>query len=822
LIDAQGRRTGGGSTGIDFPVVPSFIGTAVSGGCGCVAFLAGAALAIALFAPQFLSGYGARVLQRDLGRILDAEVEVEDVRLAWRGPQTAGRVRVLAPDGAPMLEGSLTLPSMFALFGGGGGRGAFGIRVDRLVARVDGAGGSDLARALRVDVDAGETVLSALRGLVMDLARGRDLEPERRGDLRFDVRVAEGRFVGPDGDEVRIDDLGFSARSHRLGAVLQLSSFGVTAPGRMEGAARARMRATFDAEGRLVQASADVDPIPADVLRAIGWLPRSADPAPLRARPRGLHARGGLAALDLVADVVEPGARIRVRFGDDAREPDRSDGGVLRGADGPEGPRRLRLTLESADATFEVDGLVSGAGDRAVLRSTGAPGSVALYARGPFPGEAFADLLRPLAPAGVHVEGFTLPDDGRPSVFEAASRGLEVPLGPLAAGLTADALEDVLRAARLDLDVSAVRTAARMAPVAGAPPSDGAPRISEEPDDQLIVQHLVTRLALRPGGRLEVLSRWRTGSKDSRSLSSASIESPGVGAPAVLDLEVSGMPRSLLVAASDLPGDVAALFYGRLHRVTIGGLPIATILNRGSLVPAEGLRVRIDPADRPGESLDGELRNGAFRCDRARFVLSLGDGAVRRTFFEGMMPWLRATRAAPGAGGREPGRVEVLLEDLEVDLATGRDRSARVTLRSEPLQVQMHRGLAQAIGLGVDTEDRWLTWAPPTMQYVVRGGSIEYVDVDVPLEDEESARMSGNSNARGSYILRGEVERRLLTDSRVRGIVNAGSEVDLETLGIEVLPVRIDAPTRDSVELLFNPRVLELLLTPLGVDPAGR
>ena len=799
MTNAEGGRPRGGSTGIDFPVVPSFIGTAVSGGCGCVAFLAGAALAIALFAPQFLSGYGARVLERDLGRILDAEVEVDDVRLAWRGPQRAGRVRVLAPDGAPMLEGSLTLPSMFALFGGGGGRGAYGIRV----------------------VDAGETVLSALRGRVMEFARGRDLEPDRRGDLRFDVRVAEGRFVEADGGEVRIEDLEFSARSHRLGAVLQLSSFGVAAPGRMDGEARAQFRATFDAEGALVQASADIDPIPAAVLRAIGWLPRVAAREPQRARPRGLQALAARATLALLRDLVEPGARIRLRFGDDVRAPDPA-GGELRTAAGPGDPRPLRLTVESSEARLDVDALVLGAGERAVLRSTGRAGSAGLDVSGPFPGEAFADLIRPLALAGVRVEAFAPSGGSATGTFLAASRGLEIPLAPLVAGVSVDTIEEVLRGARIDLDVEGVETAARVAPAAGPAPSGASEPSPGDPDDQLIVQHLVTRLSLRPGGRVDLLSRWRTGSEERRSLSSASIASPGGGAPAVLDLEISGMPRSLLVAASDLPDDVAALFYDRLHRVSIEGLPIVTILNRGSLVPAEGLRVRIDPADRPGESLDGRLQNGAFRCDRARFVLSLGDGAVRRTFFEAMMPWLRSTRPAVRGGQEGPGRVEVEMEELEIDLAPGGDRRARVTLRSEPLQIQLHRGLAQAIGLGVEAEERWLTWAPPTMQYIVRGGSIEYVDVDLPLEDEESARMSGNSNASGGYILRGEVERRLLTDSLVRGMVNAGTEVDLETLGIEVLPVRIDATTRDSVELLFNPRVLELLLTPLGVDRGDR
>lgn len=829
MTDAR-ARTGRGSTGIDFPVVPSFLGTAVSGGCGCFAFLAGAVLAIALFAPRFLSDYGARVLERDLdGIFVGARVEVEDMELAWRGSQTAGLVTVHSPEGELLLQGSLTLPSIFALFGNGGARGDFVVRIDRLVARVDEEGGSDLARALGLDVEAGETVLSALRGRALDFARGGEVAPDRRRERRLDVRVAEGLFVAVDGRDVMIEDLDFSARSNRLGAVVHLSSFRVRAGdadgGFEDASAGAELHAALDAGGRFTYASAEIDPMPADVLRTIGWLSRVPRPTFGSPRSRSLHARAAEGAIGVLASLVEPGAAIELRFG--AVPAEGADRDAVPPTDAEAGDRPVTLQVSGEAGRIDLTAVVRGDGADAVLLSGEGLAGAALRMEGPFPSDVFAALLRPLAPAGVGVEPDAPRLGGADGTFTAASRRLEIPLGALADGWSAQAVERLLRGGRVELQVTSRGTAARIAR-RDASAEDGA--LFDDPEELLRAEHRLTRFNLRPDGEATVLSQWSTGAAQG-ALSSAVLRVPaGIASagPATLDLEVYGMPRSLLVAASDLPDEIAALFHERLHRVVIRGLPVATIANRGALVPSQGLGVEIFPtAEFPGQSLDGTLRNGSFRCERARFDLSLEGDAVRRTFLESMMPWIGATRSLQG----QPGRIVIDLEGLEVDLSRpGGDRKARVSLRCDPLEVQLHRGLTRALGMDVDADELWITWAPPRVEYLVNADSIDYVEMDVPVDDEESARMSGDGDLAGSYTLRGEIEWRLLTrtgdggrdDEFVRRLLRLRDDVDLDAIGVDFIPVTIDARSRSNVELLFNPRVFELLLNPLGVDDGGR
>ena len=64
--DAGEAPIGGGSDQF-FVMGRGCAGTVASGGCGGGAFLVGAVLAVALFAPQLMAGWGSRLLEQRIG-----------------------------------------------------------------------------------------------------------------------------------------------------------------------------------------------------------------------------------------------------------------------------------------------------------------------------------------------------------------------------------------------------------------------------------------------------------------------------------------------------------------------------------------------------------------------------------------------------------------------------------------------------------------------------------------------------------------------------------------------------------------------------------
>jgi len=91
------------------------LGTFLSSGFGCLAFLLGSAAAIGLFGAHLLSGWGARAVEQVLSSRLDAEVRVDDVDLSWGKRQRIGSITVLGPDGSTVAQLSAEVPSLLAL-----------------------------------------------------------------------------------------------------------------------------------------------------------------------------------------------------------------------------------------------------------------------------------------------------------------------------------------------------------------------------------------------------------------------------------------------------------------------------------------------------------------------------------------------------------------------------------------------------------------------------------------------------------------------------------------------------------------------------------
>ena len=85
-------------------------GTAVTGGCGCGAFLVGAVLAVALFAPQLMAGWSSRLLQRQIGAQIQGDVSIDGMTLSWTEQQRADSITISDDAGNLVLQAGCECP----------------------------------------------------------------------------------------------------------------------------------------------------------------------------------------------------------------------------------------------------------------------------------------------------------------------------------------------------------------------------------------------------------------------------------------------------------------------------------------------------------------------------------------------------------------------------------------------------------------------------------------------------------------------------------------------------------------------------------------
>ncbi|MEY2785371.1 MAG: hypothetical protein RL277_1581, partial [Planctomycetota bacterium] len=69
----------------------------------------------AVLAPLLLSGMVARAIEAEFGQRCAGRLEVGELRLAWRERQSLRGVRLIDPQGTPVGEVSLELPSLLEL-----------------------------------------------------------------------------------------------------------------------------------------------------------------------------------------------------------------------------------------------------------------------------------------------------------------------------------------------------------------------------------------------------------------------------------------------------------------------------------------------------------------------------------------------------------------------------------------------------------------------------------------------------------------------------------------------------------------------------------
>lgn len=788
------------------------IGTVVSSGCGCLAFVVGAVVAIALFAPQLLSGWGARVIEKAIEARIDGRVEVNGVHMSWGSEQKASSVRIFSTDNRMVLDASLEFPALLEWIRDGEGEERYGIHIHALKERVNPDGTSDLGRTLRIDRSEGSSVLLGLLNRAQRLVSSKRASSADRS-VRLSLFIDEGEIYSPaTGQEtpVKIEDVELVATSYRGGASFDLRRGVVRGPG-IAGGASVELKTSFAlGDGRrdeLVFAKGHLDPIPARVLRTLGVL------------GRGPERQGVLNGQRLVANVydkVAPGlTAVFADFVQDGLTVD-LEYGTLIASEGPidegaEIARPIKLSMVGplrdsvhVDAKVVFPGVQRGAqlkpngpgqftGGAAMLVGESALGEpAALRIDLLVKTDPVARMLATVAPSGA----IAIPD-GESGAWEGEARSFRIPierdffhLAPArpATRRRGSLLASILRKSEIDLAIagkSSHPVTVSLAPMsAGAETEEG----SLAAADLMPLTHVVTRVVLRPlfGGSID--SSWQYGARpDTFFRCTLPGRTLGTGDPAVgrVDVVLSGVPKSFLERTLDVPPNVLRSLPSRFHRIDVRGVPLDVVLgDRRSNVDIE-----VEVHTEPDEMLKGRFADDTFSCKWASFDLDL-DPETCEDILLRVMPWLSQIESvAPGA------RVEMTLTDFEFRFeGEERKESGTMQIRCDPLRVRLDpmftKSLVKDLRPG---PDEWITWAPGLLEFSLSQSNITYKAMELPLSNEDIVAVTGNSFD-GGYNLRG----------RIRGAYVSG-------VGGEDMTVPATISTNSGVpQILINPLDLDV------------
>lgn len=123
-------------------------GCLFTGTLGCGAFLFGAAVAAALFAPSLLGGFVARALRGAVNGEIDGSIEIEELELAWNDVQVVRGLKLRDPEGLEVLDLTAQVPSLFQLWDDGATELPVEVTVHSARIAVGTDGTSNLERAL--------------------------------------------------------------------------------------------------------------------------------------------------------------------------------------------------------------------------------------------------------------------------------------------------------------------------------------------------------------------------------------------------------------------------------------------------------------------------------------------------------------------------------------------------------------------------------------------------------------------------------------------------------------------------------------------------
>ncbi len=694
----------------------------MSGGCGCLAFMGGAAVAIALFGAHLLSGWGARALEEILSSGLNATVEVSGVDLSWSRRQTIRSVTVVGPDGRQVAQASAELPSLLDLLWTSGS--SLDVRVDvlSLRSRVDEEGIDDIQRITRVgDQDLLELVLRGMarraaqtswsRGLSVDLsvkdwtvddtASGRGLVSVRDSEVslvcqagRAELLLERALVSWPGLREPATVSAAVTLGSTRRGGPLQ----GVTVQG--------------------VQLSSAG--VPLDVARSLGVIPRQPrSPSAGTSTPEAwMHGQ----ALDLLMADLERGAQVTV----DVRPG--SGGSEAVGRFEVDGAgMKLSLAVEWEDGQMVPGDRPGGAPLEVLLRDQ----------RG-----GAARVLEGLLP-----ERFSAQQLGGAVDWNVSSRDFALPFAPV------DLLDfrPAMLAAMADMRLEAD------ARVEGARVARVRVQVSQDSAQSLDLDHYLTSFAFDGVAGSSVRSSWLDGKGRLANLSlrtagarnsSSGMNTAGAmsrAARGVMEVTAFDVPSVMLWGPRALPPELLALLPERLLKIRLEDLPLPRIGDGGPSGPTG--QIKLDIHAEPENRFFGFLEGARLSLPLAQLTRSV-DEALSAALFERLLPWFVGVRPQP------EGESSLVLDvvNYSVDLAAPEFReTGQMSLKVGSMEVQLQPGL---IGTHFDVEaEEWIEWGPEQVTMELDEDIIRYRKAQIPLGgDAEPVRLSGIQD-RGDAVL---------------------------------------------------------------------
>ncbi len=745
----------------------------MSGGCGCFAFVIGAALAVALFAPQLLSGYGARVIEKYLGGKIDGTIEVSGVTLFW-GEQQSADIRVLSPDGKQVLQGSIDFPPLLDLVGNPETEQRYKVTINKLNSTIFEDGSSTLGQTFGVGAGDGETVIRRLVERATSELKGiRSRKPEASIKVTVRLREALIRDIDSGRGNLAIENAELEVGASAVDARVILRNCRVEPEGQpavdVEFATRFGRRQGGQEE--LLAAKFDAGPLSVATLQTLGILPRTLRPpaAVDRRIELDLFDRCTPGLFGLAEDYFKDGAAVRFTYGGlqpmDARAPSESVPLTLR-LDNDAGFFDMEARVQLPDAGQ----LAEGAATAAIVGELRAGGEAAIFFKARTAAEPLIDVVNVITPPGntVSASGVALAEgtDAGPT-WSGRVKSLRIPfdrsclrIGEYGDGLfgaepARAVVAAALRRTECQLEVASVGSAPAVVTVA---PSDQAQPL---PEDTLTLRHLFTSVTLlgRVAGKFE--SQWFTEGEDS-GVSFVRGSLPGdpiLVAPEIsdypdgkLELQVTGVPRSVLGSFVAFPTSFASLLPKRFDRIVLRDLPLRFVLGVESRDPELELEVWTDRNER----LAGTYVSGEFTCPKGALDIPLGEEAQKKVLMR-LMPWFEGIEPVQGGG-----QLDVAMENFVFRLEEGAEKeSGRMTIDSPPLRVKLDRRLVRQLRLGKTLPGGWIEWDPAPMVLDLDGATTRYQFVELPLGGGNVSAMSGFETT-GRYNLSTTVERRFL------------------------------------------------------------
>lgn len=804
-----------------------FAGTIVSGGCGCSAFLVGAVLAVALFAPQLMSGWAKRILERQLSANVEGDVQVGDLSLAWGAPQRAESVTVTDPDGDTVLLGSMRFPSLLNGVDDTDVEREFVFDVTLLRSRINADGTSNLGRTFGVTAASGETVLHALMGWGIDRLESLRADGSAGDAVSVRVELAEAEIDDTASGRgiVRLRDLSFTATTSRAGLDVELERCTVLAEGRRIPLAfsanygRRRNGARGVGADELLRASLRAEGMETDTLLTLGLLPRSEQSEESRdpRLMRDVFDRLAPKALAAVGKLLTGAETIELDFGVPKDGPSDADPELSVLARGPMG----RVEVE---ALFLRDGRDGASGPVLVPLESGGRVTVALAAPG-----ALAPLVEAVTPKGARVEprpaqalGARRRDVDGDRLLTARLRSFELPVDPALLSLQLGRGREQL--ALGDRLASAFRRGSGEFVVAGGDDvvvavGDGNPADSP---DRLEARHVLTVLDFASGGG-RFQSRWRNlgpfAEEDPRSggrarpLSTISGDLPAAsaqagGASGTLDFDVRGVPMAMLDEVFWIEEVVTNVLGDRLRRFQLRGLDAGVLLGRR---PSNG-DVQVDLVTAAGDRISGSLSPGGFEVDRARFDLPLDRVLVDDVLLP-LLPWIEGVELAPGQSERD---VVIELERFTFPTGTfGGGLEGVVHIDPPPLRVQLPQSLLRDVRVG--HEMRWVNWDPGRIEIVMDRVGATYQKVSLPIGGGQRIELTGTSR-QSRYNLSGSAPAEVLRNLNQSNVregalvqIQISNQGDVRQPRVLVSPAELVNVFGEIIDLLSPEKKDELL-----------